>query len=948
MSTHLEGPAASSAYRVPRTRVDDYYVRGVQVEPVRSGTGVIVSVDGETCTVLIGDEEVSGVVHLGDPPIVGDAYELELRGDLLVILPDDYDYDAYLEGGTTEAQHVVSDTQPTAPDPVELNVAGSMRSLDSWTFDVNAHGWKRTLDASGVGVRAYQAAGTLQARNLCPTPSFETGLGLWESNVAFGTQAAATLSQDSTRFLFGSKALKVVWPDKGATGGSNAVHPAIPLVAGVSYTLSVHVYVPEGSPDVRACGLFTSGGPMVTEKEQWIWTSTEIVGPANGNGDYFGVSTADPVAGGLCWVDAVVLRKTSEPLPPGLTYFDGSQPATAETSYAWEGVAFASVSDWYNGQLGVPGTGTLWSTEAFTVHPGDVLDLTATASKLAGADATAQLVVCYGSDVTIDPVTTVDPILSYGAAVAINGADVSIVAQAIVPQTLPDGTSVAATAVIGYKFVGPGTSDLVVSATKLTRTLGAFPLGSLWLNPAAGQGAPTIGTTAQPLSATDMTWQGSASAWGRMPSGYKALVTAPPDSDGIVLAFYMCALNAKATQTTPITLSVAVQADGALSTGGGAAKWQTNVTTGSKQEAVSVVNWARIAAGSTVELWPGYQYASDPGTANVYQVRNTSLTILFIPSGVVAGESALPAPVSYWDGDSWRPGQLNPATMDLTKLVTTAEPGKTATATTIARSDGDVHEDTSVTLTATVTPTAADGSVTFYSSPTGTGSWTSVGSDTLDANNKATKVVKPTGSKTTYYRATYTGTTTHAASTSANTSIRSRTKKTKTINLNAQWVGAYAADGSKITVGTYANGVQQGDVGGGSSNRRSVIGFNKPAFTGTDVTVTGVTLVCSDWRQWQTGNHQGTLVVGWHSVQNPSSAPNTYPFDRAHNDKSRHGKGEGSWTANITSWADNVVQGSDFGGISIGPGPSMSAEYGGWSNNGPGVWDLQVEYTYWD
>jgi hypothetical protein len=94
-------PKAQPPYRVPRSRVDERFDRSSPLPSVRVGAGEVVSVsaDGETMTVRLGGEEVSGlavrsgdedgedvsgVVALGCPPDVGDWVEVQQRGNLLV------------------------------------------------------------------------------------------------------------------------------------------------------------------------------------------------------------------------------------------------------------------------------------------------------------------------------------------------------------------------------------------------------------------------------------------------------------------------------------------------------------------------------------------------------------------------------------------------------------------------------------------------------------------------------------------------------------------------------------------------------------------------------------------------------------------------------------------------------------------------------------------------
>lgn len=53
--------------------------------PKRAGIGIVVSTEYDTVTVLVDEEELSGVIPLYQMPAVGDIVEVESRRDLLVI-----------------------------------------------------------------------------------------------------------------------------------------------------------------------------------------------------------------------------------------------------------------------------------------------------------------------------------------------------------------------------------------------------------------------------------------------------------------------------------------------------------------------------------------------------------------------------------------------------------------------------------------------------------------------------------------------------------------------------------------------------------------------------------------------------------------------------------------------------------------------------------------------
>lgn len=940
-----DAPASRNAARVPRSRIDDRYDLGEPLPEIRVGAGQVVSIDGVSATVLMFGEEIPGVVWFGEnPPTVGSTVAVESRGDLLII-PDTFE-----TGTSYDAAHVVSETFPNeGPGPIEVNVGGSMRDVGSWSFDVNAHGWRSELSTTDVGIRAWQAPGTLQSRNLLPTPSFETGLGLWQSSTVGGTMVPATLAQDSSRYAYGTKSLRVTWPDIGVGDGAVAVHPPIALDPAKRWIVSMLVYIPEGAPTVRAIALDGATGPEITAREQWVWTSVEFTPPADGNGAWVGVWCSDPVAASLCWVDAVVLRDAATDLPSDLGYFDGSLANAATRSFAWEGTAHNSVSDWYDGQLGTPTTGILWSTLPFDVDPYRTIALQGIATKNAGADGNVKLTICYSPDATRDPDPLTDPVIPYGgAATPIPGQSVAWMGIQQIPATLPDGVSVPRRARIGIQLNGPGTSDLTLDSVKVTTTT-TWPIGSLWLNPAVGQALPTIGSTVTTglggSGAGDIT--DTSGSYARVPNTRKALVTAPPDTGGYV--WFLHTWGYAANNSNGVVSAFQTAVDGATASGTSIIR-VNNGTLASLSQVCSLTAWAVLAPGQTCEAYLTHNYPSAPG-ANKNSMRQHSMLVVFVPTGVQAGASYGTAPLSYWDGNSWRPDGVFPATMDLTKDGTSVEPGKTASATALSASSSDVHAGALVTLSAVVSP-GGGGSVTFYSSPNLSGPWVSLGAVTV-AGGLASKQVTPKGSTTTYYRATYGGNVTYAPSTSPNVPIRSRTLQTTVFNLPATWAQAYNADGTKV-VEARNTAVHQGvDQFDGKGNRRSLLRFAQVVPTGTGATIARVTLVCDKWDYWKPTTDEGTLIAGWHR-SNGGAAPATYPTDLVSTDLQRITKSQGSWRVNMTAWADVVVTRTDFGGITVGPGPGPGDQYVGWSHDGAptaatvaAAFHLEVEFTSW-
>jgi len=326
-------PAAQSSYRVPRSEVDNLFIRGEALPETRAGVGVVVSIDSaNTCTVLINDEEIVGVVWLGlVAPQVGDTVEVEMRGDLLVI-PATSDINTFLEGTDDGGTHIVSDEDPGLPAPTDINVGGSMRSADAWSFvGTEAQNWKRELNESGQGMRLFQPpTPTLTARNLITNPSGEAGTTGWNTIRVPGPMAPVSSSTD--RAHSGSFSVRVQWPTYGATGAHATAPPVTGLTPGQPYTASCWVWVPAGTPDVKLNMTIdpfnNSSSAVVTTKDQWVQlTNTWVVtGPdiLIDLSAYSGGMTTP--LWGMAYVDALSLTITP-------AFFNGAVTETSSASW---------------------------------------------------------------------------------------------------------------------------------------------------------------------------------------------------------------------------------------------------------------------------------------------------------------------------------------------------------------------------------------------------------------------------------------------------------------------------------------------------------------------------------------------------------------------------------------------------------------------------------------
>jgi hypothetical protein len=178
---------------------------------------------------------------------------------------------------------------------------------------------------------------TTLTTNYVTNPSLEVDLTGFTYNTAFSSRDPSTPTQSATRAFSGTKSALVTMPVM-TLGTHVGWHPT-GLTIGQTYTFSVWVYVPTGSPDVRAEILFFANGPWNTTKDKWIRLTATYKTTATGL--FVGVQTKpDPVAGKTMYVDAGQVELGALPTD----YLDGSLAAVSGASYAWTGTAHASAS----------------------------------------------------------------------------------------------------------------------------------------------------------------------------------------------------------------------------------------------------------------------------------------------------------------------------------------------------------------------------------------------------------------------------------------------------------------------------------------------------------------------------------------------------------------------------------------------------------------------------
>jgi hypothetical protein len=231
----LKRPHAQEVARVPRSRRDDKFGKGTPLPPKRGGIGVVTSIQTDTVTVLMSNEQVPGVIPLGKVPVVGAVVEVEARGDLLVI-PPWADVDAVGDIPTT----LVTSETPQFTEQ-EINLGGVDDA--AWYFlPDESPGWL-DVDAPpdlGTGLHVFQVT--------------NQGLGtLWNVNdFAVRPGEAMTFTMVSDQVLpseVASARLAINWDAEAedpqpSTGEVHLYEPVV-TVAGSGVVLTATLTVPD-------------------------------------------------------------------------------------------------------------------------------------------------------------------------------------------------------------------------------------------------------------------------------------------------------------------------------------------------------------------------------------------------------------------------------------------------------------------------------------------------------------------------------------------------------------------------------------------------------------------------------------------------------------------------------------------------------------------------------
>ena len=191
--------------------------------------------------------------------------------------------------------------------------------------------------------------------NLITNPSFETNTTGWT-----GAGTAPTLTRSTARSFVGSASLLVTWP-AAAAQASVVLWNNLAATISQTYTISVWVYVPTGSPAV-SLGYYDGANHILATStlfDRWqrlTGTFTAGFTGTHGVGIY---NAATATAGQSCYVDAVQAENKTY----STSFCDGS----LGSGYAWTGTAHASTSTRAAGRLKLPLslTPTTWTLAAW-------------------------------------------------------------------------------------------------------------------------------------------------------------------------------------------------------------------------------------------------------------------------------------------------------------------------------------------------------------------------------------------------------------------------------------------------------------------------------------------------------------------------------------------------------------------------------------------------------
>jgi Concanavalin A-like lectin/glucanases superfamily len=227
----------SRSYRVPRSPVDNFFQKGPPPPPTRMGSGEVLAISADTCTVLLHGTQVPGVAVQGNMPAVGDQIDIWNMEDLVYTPGAE---DGWVDDGTSDAPHIVSSDRPSISDQ-PVNIGGSFHD-ESWFFEaVDEPDWRRDAREDLTGLEVSRD-GT------------DTDGILWSGvgfDVRVGNELHFTITADWLDFTPASMQLVVCYgadPDVAPLPGDDTdvrTHGSPVLIDGVDETLDVTWVVPE-------------------------------------------------------------------------------------------------------------------------------------------------------------------------------------------------------------------------------------------------------------------------------------------------------------------------------------------------------------------------------------------------------------------------------------------------------------------------------------------------------------------------------------------------------------------------------------------------------------------------------------------------------------------------------------------------------------------------------
>jgi len=145
-----------------------------------------------------------------------------------------------------------------------------------------------------------------------------TGVGSWQANL--GTPSVA-VANSTTRAILGTHSLQATWGAAAAYATGFVCNTGAILTVGETYTFSIDVYVPTGSPLVYAEAYFQTHAPPpgwpqdATVRDQWQRLACTFVATATSH--YLGISQLEASdSGDLMWVDNARLEVGAVCTPP--------------------------------------------------------------------------------------------------------------------------------------------------------------------------------------------------------------------------------------------------------------------------------------------------------------------------------------------------------------------------------------------------------------------------------------------------------------------------------------------------------------------------------------------------------------------------------------------------------------------------------------------------------